>query len=129
MQQQKPGYLQFLNEYTYVPGAEACIRQLLIKYKQESIAAALSLLPQQASSSFITIPARVIAQDLFPSQDSIAPLLIKYYHEKIYLSLDQISILEQTTRGQCCSEQWYEARRLRISGINFRLTSIVSSTP
>ncbi|CAF3577960.1 unnamed protein product, partial [Rotaria socialis] len=56
------------------------------------------------------------AQDLSLSQDLTDPAVIKYYYEKVHLSLHQVTALEQTTRGQSSSERWHEARRMRISG-------------
>ncbi|CAF3376986.1 unnamed protein product [Rotaria socialis] len=114
-QQQKPNYLQFLNNYTYVPGATDCLHQLLVKYKQHSSVAASFLFVQETSPSFIPLPARIVAQDLSLSQDLTDPAVIKYYYEKVHLSLHQVTALEQTTRGQSSSERWHEARRMRIS--------------
>ncbi|CAF4307748.1 unnamed protein product [Rotaria magnacalcarata] len=44
--------------------------------------------------------------------------MLKYYKDHVYLLPIQISNLEQITRGQSSSDQWHEARKLRISSTN-----------
>lgn len=100
-----------------MPGATKSLRQLLSKYEQQSNTAASFLFSQKTPSSFIPLPARVVAQNLLPLEDIIDVSMIKYYYEKVHMSSDQIIPLEQITRGQSSCNQWHEARRIRISGI------------
>ena len=101
-------YSQFLANYAYVPKASTTLNQLLIKYDQQSTAAAYFLLPRQDKNPFINLPARV-AGEVINSLDFIFdPLMLKFYENHVYL--------EQASRGQLSSNQLCEARKLRISG-------------
>ncbi len=61
-EEHKPKYLEFLQTDVYVPEATTTLRQLLVKYNQETTEAASILLPQPAVVSRIPLPARVITQ-------------------------------------------------------------------
>ncbi|CAF3413049.1 unnamed protein product [Rotaria sp. Silwood2] len=63
-EEEKPQYLHFLETDVHVPEATTTLRQLLVKYNQQSIAAASFLLPQPNLASFIPLPARVITERL-----------------------------------------------------------------
>lgn len=111
-------YSQFLADYTYVPKASTTLNQLLIKYDQQSTAAAYFLLPRQDKNPFINLPARVFGGVINSLDLIFDPLTLKFYEDHVYLSTIQISYLEQVTRGQSSSNEWCEARKLRISGEN-----------
>ena len=66
-EENKPKYLQFLQTDIHVPEATTTLRQLLVKYNQQSTAAASILLPQPALIRFIPLPARVISEVPLPS--------------------------------------------------------------
>ncbi|CAF1466352.1 unnamed protein product [Rotaria sordida] len=66
VEEDKPKYLKFLQSDIHIPEATATLRQLLIKYDQQNIAAASILLPQQVVASRIPLPARVITQVSLP---------------------------------------------------------------
>jgi hypothetical protein len=68
---------QFLEEHTYVPSATTTLRQLLLKYDQQSTAAACYLLPQQTTTPSITLPARVIGQVSIPSNCFVEQIIKK----------------------------------------------------
>jgi len=58
----KPKYLKFLESDIHIPEATATLRQLLIKYDQQSTAVASILLPRPVTDGRIPLPARVINQ-------------------------------------------------------------------
>jgi hypothetical protein len=66
----KPKYLQFLESDVFVPDATTSLRQLLVKYNQQSTAAASILLPQPASVPFIPLPTRVVTAAGLPPYSS-----------------------------------------------------------
>ncbi|CAF3317820.1 unnamed protein product [Rotaria sp. Silwood2] len=68
-EEEKPKCLQFLRTDIYIPEATTALRELLIKYGQQTIAAASLILPQQVAISRISIPPRVITQSSSPAQD------------------------------------------------------------
>ncbi|CAF1434443.1 unnamed protein product [Rotaria magnacalcarata] len=111
----KPKYLQFLQTDVHVPEVTTTLQQLLVKYNQQSTAAAAALLPQPASIPFIPLPIRVISEAAPPLHHSTRSSAFKYYMDHIYLSATQISALEENTRGQSSSVDWHEARRYRIT--------------
>jgi hypothetical protein len=67
----KPKYLQFLQTDVHVPEATTTLRQLLVKYNQQSTAAASLLLPQPSITCFIPLPARVITEVPSPPQQHL----------------------------------------------------------
>jgi hypothetical protein len=111
-------YSEFLANYTDVPQASKTLNDLLIKYDQQSNAAAFFLLFED-KGSFIKLPARVIGA--VPSYVNYItnPMLLKYYQDYIQLSDVQIHDLEESTRGQSTSDRWSNARKLRISSKRF----------
>ncbi|CAF2159589.1 unnamed protein product [Rotaria magnacalcarata] len=66
----KPKYLQFLQTDVHVPEVTTTLQQLLVKYNQQSTAAAAALLPQPASIPFIPLPIRVISEAAPPLHHS-----------------------------------------------------------
>ncbi len=114
-EESQPKYLQFLQTDVHVPAATTTLRQLLVKYNQQSTAAASILLPQPAAVRFIPLPARVISEATPPPYHSTRLSTFKYYMEHVYLSPTQISTLEENTRRQSSSIDWYDARRRRIT--------------
>ncbi|CAF3436763.1 unnamed protein product, partial [Rotaria sp. Silwood2] len=62
----QPKYLQFLQSDVHVPEAITSLRQLLVKYNQQSTAAASILLPQPVSIPFIPLPTRVVTEAALP---------------------------------------------------------------
>ncbi|CAF2150816.1 unnamed protein product [Rotaria magnacalcarata] len=111
-------YSKFFANYTYAPKASTTLNQLLIKYDQQSSAAAFFLLPGEDKNSFISLPARIIGAVPNSLDFILNSLMLKYYKDHVYLLPIQISNLEQITRGQSSSDQWHEARKLRISSTN-----------
>ena len=61
-EEDKPKYLKFLESNIHIPEATTTLCQLLIKYNQQSTAAASILLPQHVTDARIPRPARVINQ-------------------------------------------------------------------
>lgn len=114
-EENQPKYLQFLQTDIYIPTATTTLRQLLVKYNQQSTAAASIRLSQPAHVRFISLPARVITGPIPPPYSSTRSPAFKYYMEHIYLSPIQISVLEETTKGQSTSVDWFDARRRRIT--------------
>ncbi|CAF5138744.1 unnamed protein product, partial [Rotaria sp. Silwood1] len=62
-EEDKPKYLKFLESDIHIPEATTTLRQLLIKYNQQSTAVGSILLPRHVTDSRIPLPARVINQD------------------------------------------------------------------
>ena len=101
-----------------MPQASKTLNDLLIKYDQQSSAAAFFLL-YEIKNSFIKLPARVIGAVPNYLNRITNPMLSKYYEENIQLSDIQIYKLEESTRGQSSSDEWSKARKLRISSKSF----------
>ena len=108
-------YSEFLASFTYVPKALSTLSELLVKYDQQSTVAASFLLPREQKNSFINLPARVFGAVPNSFEFIMHPSMLKHYEDHVCLSVVHISNLEQTTRCQSSSDQWYEARKLRIS--------------
>ncbi|CAF5057136.1 unnamed protein product [Rotaria sp. Silwood1] len=65
-EENKPKYLQFLQTDVHIPEATTTLCRLLVKYNQQSTAAASILLPRSNSIRFIPLPARVVTEAVLP---------------------------------------------------------------